>query len=72
MTEMSAIAFAKFNGAKLSGKKDDYINGFNARMTAQPNMLTGGADAPPLAIGGPPAEAPKPVPAPLQPIYHLH
>ena len=60
MNEMSAIAFAKFNGAKLSGKKDEFVRGLNALITSQPRALA--APSPPR-ICGPAPDAPKPLAA---------
>ena len=70
--EMSAIAFAKFNGAKLSGKKDEFVRGLNALITSQPGALAA-PSAPPICGPAPAApsalricgvpDAPKPLAA---------
>lgn len=40
MPELSAIAFGKFNGTVLNGKKEDYVRGLNALIQAQPTVLS--------------------------------
>ena len=39
MPELSAIAFTKFNGAVLKGKKEDHVKGLLALMADQPTVL---------------------------------
>ena len=39
MPEISAIAYAKFNGATLKGKKDDLVKGLRALISKQPTVL---------------------------------
>ena len=55
MNEMSAIAFAKFNGAVLKGKKEDFVRSLNGLIAAQPTMLNLGAPAaiPTLTVATP-------------------
>ena len=43
MPEISAIAFAKFNGASLKGKKEDLIKGLQSLISKQPSVLNLGA-----------------------------
>ena len=73
MNEISAIAFAKFNGAKFTGKKEDLVRGLHALISKQPTVLNLGALPAPAAAAEPMALTNQALPdklatAPLEPI----